>query len=314
MRRMSTSGRMSTSRRMSTSEQDDEVGSLVTIRHILVALDTSYHSLAALEAAAELAASLEAELLGLFVEDAALLRLAGLPAAREMRYPFSGLARLDQVHMERDLRAQAAQARRALAAVSERRHVKWSFRVVRGEVTPQVLAAALEADLLTLGKTSRPLVRRARLGSTARAAAAEAPCCVLLMQWGVDIRPPVVLTYDGTPAARRALAIAVHLAHKEAGYLTVLLLADTPEATQQLHAEVANLLRRQNLIVRQRHLTGAGVATLAHEVRAEGSGVLVLSGTILPQESLQELLDQVDCPVLLVRQALVRQAVTREEE
>lgn len=295
-------------RRMSTSEQDDEAGSLVAIRHILVALDASFHSLAALEAAAELAASLEAEIQGLFVEDAALLRLAGLPMAREMRYPFSSPARLDQVHMERDLRAQAAQARRALATVSERRHVKWSFRVVRGEVTPEVLAAALEADLLTLGKASRPLLQRARLGSTARAAAARAPCCVLLMQRGVDIKPPVVVTYDGTPAARRALAMAVHLAHKEAGYLTILLLADTPEAVQQLHGEVSTLLHGQGLIVRQRRLIGTGVATLAHEVRAEGSGVLVLSGTVLSQEPLQELLDEVDCPVLLVRQALVRQA------
>ena len=44
------------------------------IRRILVALDTSKHSLAALEAADELAAWLKAELFGLFVEDINLLR------------------------------------------------------------------------------------------------------------------------------------------------------------------------------------------------------------------------------------------------
>ena len=54
-------------------------------------------------------------------------------------------------------------------------------------------------------------------------------------------------------------------------------------------------------MVRYRQLIDAGVATLAHEVRAEGSGVLVLSGTILSPEVLQTLLDGVDCPVLLVR-------------
>jgi nucleotide-binding universal stress UspA family protein len=45
-----------------------------TIRRILVALDASPHSFAALEAAAHLAAHLEAELFGLYVEDENLLR------------------------------------------------------------------------------------------------------------------------------------------------------------------------------------------------------------------------------------------------
>ena len=279
------------------SKQDEQL----TIRRILVALDTSRHSLAALEAAAELAASMEAELQGLFVEDANLLRLAGLAVAREVQYPYTAPARLDPARMERALRAQATQARRALALASERRRIKWSFRVVRGDVTLEVLAAALEADLLILGKVSRPLIRRMRLGSTARAAAAEAPCCVLMLERDVRIRPPVVVTYDGTLTARRALTMAVRLAHKHGDSLTVLLLADGPDAAQRLPAEVSDLLRGQGLMVRYRPLMDAGVATLTHEVRAEGSGVLVLSGSVLPQESLQTLLDEVDCPVLLVR-------------
>lgn len=279
------------------SEWDDER----TIRHILVALDASHHSLAALEAAAELAASLEAELQGLFVEDANLLRLAGLPVAREVRFPSGRPAQLDQARMERALRAQAAQARQALATVSERRHIKWSFRVVRGEVVSEVLAAALEADLLTLGKASRPLIRRVHLGSTAQAAAAEAPCCVLMLQRGEGIGPPVMVTYDGTPAARQALRLAARLAQKEASRLTVLVLATAPEAAQRLQTETTELLRGARFTVRYRQLKSASTAALTHEVRAERSGVLVLSGTMLPQGALQALLDEVGCPVLLVR-------------
>ena len=63
-----------------------------TIRRILVALDASRHSLAALEAASELAEALKAELVGIFVEDVNLLYLAGLPFAREVRY-LSGVDR-----------------------------------------------------------------------------------------------------------------------------------------------------------------------------------------------------------------------------
>ncbi|RLC92075.1 MAG: universal stress protein [Chloroflexi bacterium] len=279
------------------SEQNDEL----MIRRILVALDASHHSLAALEAAVELASSLEAELMGLFVEDVNLLRVAGLSAAREVRFPFDAVAQLDRARMERELRAQATQARQALVAACEQRQVKWSFRVVRGEVTPEVLAAALEADLLTLGRASRPLIRRVRLGSTARAAAALAPSSVLLLQRDVGIKPPVVVTCDDSPTAQRALMLAIHLARKAGDYLTILILADALEKARRLQTQTTDRLREQGLMVRYRRLIDAGVATLIYEVRAEGSGVLVLSSTILPTEALQTLLAEVDCPVLLVR-------------
>jgi len=271
------------------------------IRRILVALDTSRHSLAALEAAAELAASLEAELQGIFVEDVNLLRVAGSPVAQEVRYPFVTAARMDRTRMERQLRAQATQARKALRTVCERRQIKWSFRVVRGEVAPEVLEAALEADLLSLGKASRPLVRRERLGSTARAAAAQAPSLVLLLRRDAGIEPPVAVTYDGSPTARRALRIAVHLGREKGGYLAVLNLAGTPDEEERLQAATADWLRHQGLLIRYRRLMGASVTTLTREIQSERSGVLVLSSTILSPEALPALLDEMDCPVLLVR-------------
>jgi nucleotide-binding universal stress UspA family protein len=279
------------------SERNDELA----IRRILVALDASYHSLAALEAAAEIAASLEAELQGLFVEDVNLLRAARSPATREVRYPFDAAARLDQARMERALRAQAARARRAIAAACEQRQIKWSFRVVRGEVAREVLAAATEADLLSLGKASRPLIRKVRLGSTARAAAVQGPHCVLLLQRDVRIQAPVMVIYDDSPTARRALALAARLAQKMGRYVDVLLLASATEEVPRLRAEISDVLRGRGLMAQYRQLTKAGATALAQAVRAEGSGVLVLGCTILQPEALQALLSDVDCPVLVVR-------------
>jgi len=281
------------------SKQDEQQ----TIRRILVALDTSHDSLTALEAAVDLAATLEAELLGLFVEDTSLLRLAGLAVAREMRYPFITAARLDRARMERALRAQAEQARRALAAASERRHVAWSFRVVRGEVASEVLEAAMEADLLTLGKASRRIIRSVRVGSTARAATERAPCCVLMLQRDVGIQPPVVVIYDDTPTGQKAITMAARLAGQEIGDLTVLILADTLDEAQRLRAEAADLLRKWDLDlkVRYRRLADTSSTTLTREVQSRGGGMLVLGGTILDREALQRLLDAVDCPVMVVR-------------
>ena len=101
---------------------------------ILVALDASTHSLAALEEAAALASRLKAEVMGLFVEDINLLRLATSPMARQIGLPSAIGEEIDSAMIESGLRAQASQARAALAAAAGRAGVNWSFRTVRGRV------------------------------------------------------------------------------------------------------------------------------------------------------------------------------------
>ena len=84
---------------------------LHAIRRILVALDSSRASLAALDAAVDLAGRIDAELLGIFVEDVELLRMADAPYAREILYPSAMEAPLSRGTMERNFKAQSAQAR-----------------------------------------------------------------------------------------------------------------------------------------------------------------------------------------------------------
>ncbi|GAB4440155.1 MAG: universal stress protein [Anaerolineae bacterium] len=279
------------------------------IRRILVALDSSRHSLAALKAAAELATRLKAELIGLFVEDINLLRLAGLPFAREIRYPSAVIQEMESSRLERELKVQAAQARQALMTAAEQAQVAWSFRVVRGQVTAEVLAAALEADLLSLGIASGPATRRGQMGSTARTVAVEAPRAVLLLQQGEKIRGPILVTYDGSPAARQALAMAVHLAQTTEPVnrltLTVLILAgeEMLDTAQRLEREVTAWLAERGLQANCRRLTRTHVSHLAQVVQAEQGGLLVLNGPRLSIqiETIQALLDQIDCPILLVR-------------
>jgi nucleotide-binding universal stress UspA family protein len=281
----------------------------LVIRRILVALDVSRHSLAALEAAAELAARFKAELAGLFVEDINLLRLAGLPFAREIRYPSAAIQEIESPRLERELKVQAEQARRAVAAAAEQVQVAWSFRVVRGQVTAEVLAAALEADLLSLGLASWPTTRRGQMGSTARTVVVEAPRAVLLLQHGDKIRQPVLVTYDGSPAARRALAMAVRLVPTTELVarlpLTVLILAgeELPGTAERLEQEASAWLQERGLQASYHRLAKAAGPHLAQVVQAEQGGLLILAGERLPlhAEAIQALLNKIDCPILLIR-------------
>jgi len=275
----------------------------LTIRRILVALDASPHSLAALEAAAELAARFRAELLGLFVEDVNLLRLAALPFAQEMSLVSATRRRLDARQVERQLGAQAGLSRRALTVIAERARVRWSFRVARGVVVPELLIAAAGADLLILGKAGWSLAGGRRLGSTARAVLSQAPGLALVLQHGVRLRLPVLVVYDGSPLAQKALAAATALTRGEGGHLTVLILADGPAAAQRRQAQAAAWLQARGVKARYRSLAESSVSRLVHLVLLERCGTLVLPATSswVHDETLLELLGEIRTPVLLVR-------------
>ena len=149
-------------------------------RRILVALDGSPESRAALAAAARFGISTGAGLAGIFVEDVELLRLAGLPFAREAGLSSGVFRRLDRSGIELRFRVAAERAREALREIAERSGLDSSFRVARGRVVPELLAAAPEADIVAAGKRSGHAAGGGRLGGTLRGLIAQLPVPVLV--------------------------------------------------------------------------------------------------------------------------------------
>jgi nucleotide-binding universal stress UspA family protein len=284
-----------------TKWQHKATSGQIMTKRILVALDSSTHSAAALEAAARLAAKLSAELIGLFVEDINLMRLAELPLFGAVDATSAIVRPLNSQSMAADLRLQAAQARRALARAAERVHVKYSFKVARGQVTPELLAAALEVDLLTLGRGSRGLGRR-RLGSTARAIAAQCSRSTLLMTTAIRPEQPVMVTFDGSESAVAAARAAVELAEALGAGLKALLLAATPSRAQELREQINEMVNGRDLTVTFQFTPHLDAASLAQLTRSAEGCILVLGDPLAHDaDNLQLLLDQLDCPVLIVR-------------
>jgi len=277
----------------------------VSFRRILVALNASPHSLAALEAASEMAARMKAELLGLFVEDINLLRLAGLPFAREVGFPSAISRKLDIVAMERALKVAAAQARRATITAAERARIRWSFRVARGSVVTELLSAALEADLLVLGKVSRGFRPAQHLGSTALGVMARAPGPVLLLEPGISVRAPVLVIFDGSQAARETLPVAAELSKTCGDDLVVLIATSASESVsvRQLQETADEVLTIRDVNARYRTVASADVQPLVDVAKMERAGILVLprSTRLFDHDGFQNLVARIRSPVLVVR-------------
>src|SRR5690606_34161562 len=116
---------------------------------IIVGLDTSLAAREALQLAVRLAASVDARLKGVFVEDENLLGLAKLPFAREIS--FSGEVRnIDPERMLRGIKAQAESARRVLARIASEAQVEWSFDVRRGRPLSALAEHMVTDDTLVI--------------------------------------------------------------------------------------------------------------------------------------------------------------------
>jgi nucleotide-binding universal stress UspA family protein len=238
-----------------------------------------------------------------FVEDINLLRLAGLPFARVLSQSSPQERPLDQLSMERQLRLQGEKVRQALAEAATRRQLKWSLRIVRGQVPAELLAAAAGADLLALGKASWASTRRVLLGSTARTVVTQASGAVLLLQQGAVICAPIQVVYDSSPVAGNALATATRLGTMADGQLTVIIVADTTDTAQRLEAEATERLTGWSGQVSFHRLVNPTAEALAQSMRMTGGGTLVMSAQhpLLEGEGLQTVVGAIDCTALLVR-------------
>jgi nucleotide-binding universal stress UspA family protein len=273
-----------------------------SIRRILVALDASPASLEGLKAAADLAVRLDAELAGLFVEDANLLRAVESPFIREVCFFSPYARRLDRSQLERQLRVQAEGMRQALERIARQRGLAWDFRTRRGSVARELIAAAGDDDLIILGRVGRSLSGPRRAGATVRAVVSQRRGATLILRQ-TFCPDPAMVVYDGTASARKALDVAGHFAIDKEIPIRVFLLADSREAAEAYRADVENQLKAAGRAARFRPLISSAPAVVIYFVKMEETrGPLVLPGEKWQgrEENLLDLVDEVPNPVLVV--------------
>lgn len=278
-------------------------------RRLLVVFDPAFENMPAVDSVAQLAARMEAELMGLFIEDEDLLRAAGYPGASTVSVLSATRSSLDAAVLRRALKAQAEASRQNLERAARARQIKTSFEVRQGRLQTEVLALSEDVDLVVVDWSCGEFLmraaggRRERPGAIARAIAEAVRRPVLLLRKGANLSGAVLVAYDGSPAANEALELGIELAEHDGGTVEVVFLTESLVALRDWQEAVSSRVRGRPVVALYHYMPHPDLNELYREARRQHATLMVLEASLplLEGAAAQKLLSHMDCSVLLVR-------------
>lgn len=276
----------------------------IDIKRILVSLDCSAHSFAALQAAIQLAKHFDAELQGLFIEDLAVLNLAQMPFRQEIG-AFSATVREISVNgMRQSILIQSRRVVRTFRKLTQEEEVRGEISIVRGTVYKTINQASREADLLIIGKSGTNDLLRRRYGSTARALIQNVKKSLLLLENGNILGYPVIVLYDKSPQGKISLETAQALL-SEGDTLVVLLSRDDDSIYEQESTYIKEWAADHRIIVTFQTYKKGRLEHVLRLLQGLRTGLLILPNLKQQPERklIRTLLDRVDMPVMLISSA-----------
>lgn len=279
---------------------DKEQEDTFLIRKILVAIDTSKHSQAALEAAASLARTMEANIHGLFVHDEIWNRVSKLPSMTTVNTLTGQVTSFKEDTMEERVRLLKNRLRRQLERISRQHELSHSWRSERGKVEEKILEAAEDADLITIGLKGAS-ARRKVLGSSARKIIQQSNKPVLILKEGLRLGTTITAVYDGSKASQKGLEVALGIAEKNESTLTVFVVNNNSNARKQQNNQLENLLNDTSVFVEIERLNQTDVSRFLNSINRQKSGILIVPKELpLLTRSLQMILNNINCPLMMM--------------
>jgi hypothetical protein len=175
-------------------------------RRLILELGQASADEATLRLAGEFARGLGLDLHGLFIQDEALLHLAALPFAREIRLPSHQWQRIDAYRLETELQHATEAARQRLRQIVGELGIYAAFEVVRGEPHRCIAGVCTPADIIVI-----PVHEEVPPYSVALLrAAAQSPASVLLIpRHVVRNSGPIAVVASGPEDAELSMAARI---------------------------------------------------------------------------------------------------------
>lgn len=275
----------------------------ISFTKILVALDSSKHSRAALESAAFFAKLLGANLHGLFVHDSQWLRVSRLPTLFEINERTGEIIPIAKESIEKQIQLLEQNIKEQFDLISEQNKLKHTWKSVQGAVRDKVLEAARDADLVTIGMVGRSFYKSDKLGSTARAVIQEADKPVLILQERFRLNEKIITVYDGTNTSKTGVKLAALLAERNNNKLVVIDLTYGTREAAEVEKILMQLLDDSTQDFDILTLKDPNIGKFLFLLNRLNGGLLVIPKTerYTKSSNLERILKTVKSPVLLMK-------------
>lgn len=275
----------------------------ICVERILVSLDSSPHSFAALKSAVELARHYDAKLHGVFVEDITLLSLAEMPFKQEVG-EYSAIVRdISTDGMTRSIFVQSRWVVRTFQKMVNQTRLQGDFSILRGNVVEMIDREARKCDLLIIGKTGTSPVGRRRLGSTARALIRKARKPLLLVEEGNRLGYPVIVLFDDSPDGKISLETAADLINP-GERLIIFLDEDDMEEFQKNKKALQGWSKDKRTAITIQSYKTRSFSRFIRMIEGLKTGLLILPHLKDPSKRsyVEYCLKEVSLPILLIRE------------
>jgi len=270
-------------------------------KHVLIALDSSSQSLAALDAAVEIAHQRGADLRGVFIEDADLLKIASNSVTREIGASAAESRDLKRDDLESAFRSLAAHARQAMEMAAERRRVAWDFQVIRGAVQEILMDLVIDAEVTALGSLGSQWPPKIGFGSTALSVIKYAKGGVFVARQGKSITFPVTVVCSTLQESHAALQAAFSMGQLCHHFFNVLYLPNgNPADELELRQWLTHISQDEAVLFRMFVIDPPTMMNVAGYLQAYRPGTLILPDLPwLKRKRFLKHLQQLNCPVYL---------------
>lgn len=280
-----------------------EIKEPICVEQILVSLDSSTHSFAALHAAIELARHYNAKLQGVFIEDIALLNLAEMPFHQEVGEYTAIVREINTDSITRGIFVQSRWVVRTFQKLINQTNLTGEFFILRGNVVKTIKQKSENCDLLIIGKAGTNTLLRKKLGSTARALIRYHEKSILLVEEENRLGYPMILFYEESPVGKISLETALDLLD-EGETLVILVRDDNQERFQNQRQTISTWASQNKINISIQTYTNRNFGRFIQRIKGLKEGLFILPQIIEAENQplMKYCLENISLPILIIRQ------------
>ncbi len=274
----------------------------ITIGRILVAVDYSNRSDAALEAAAMFAKITKANIHGIYVQEEHWEHINRRPSATFINGLTGKTQLLEENRLDSEVKMIAKRLQRKLKSISRQHEIAHSWESIRGQVIEEILKAGKEADLITIGRRGSSTLRKKKLGSTAKAIIEQSEKPVLVLAESHFLGRAVTVVYDTSKESQKSLRLGLSIAEKNKSVLAVLVVDNHAEDETYRNKEVEQIIDEARVPVDVTTINQINIGNLIGLIKRQNPGLVIIpkKQPLLHDGSPEVLLHYLRCAVLLM--------------